>query len=85
MPYTEVFPVLIECTLDTPLAMRLIFYATIIQNSLFMKNYTRLPVTPLGRRVAVVRVTDPPTVMVMKDEGERRMEVDSTDILFMNN
>ena len=50
-----------------------------------MKNYTRLPVTPLGRRVAVVRVTDPPTVMVMKDEGEKRMEVDSTDILFMNN
>ena len=50
-----------------------------------MKNYTRLPVTPLGRRVVVVRVTDPPTVMVMKDEGERRMEVDSTDILFMNN
>ena len=41
---------------------------------------TRLPVTPLGRGVALVRVTDPPTAMVMEDEGRTRMEADSADI-----
>ena len=40
----------------------------------------RLPVTSLGRGVALVKVTDPPTAIVMEDEVERRMEVDSTDI-----
>ena len=38
MPYTEVFPVLIECTLDTRLTVRLIFYATIIQNGIILSN-----------------------------------------------
>ena len=41
---------------------------------------TILPVTPLGRGVALVRVTDPPTAMMMEDEGEGRMEADSADI-----
>ena len=46
---------------------------------------TRLPVTPLGRGVALVRVTDPPTAMMMEDDGERRMEADSTDITLPSN
>ena len=41
---------------------------------------TRLPVTPLGRGVALVRVTDPPTAVVMEGVGERRMEAGSTEI-----
>ena len=40
----------------------------------------RLPVTALGRGVALVRVTDPPIAMVMEDEGEGRMGADSTEI-----
>ena len=39
---------------------------------------TELPVTPLGRGVALVRVTDPPTAMAMEDEGEGRMEAADT-------
>ena len=41
---------------------------------------TILPVTPLGRGVALVRVIDPPTTMVMEDGGEGRMEANSADI-----
>ena len=41
---------------------------------------TRLPVTPLGRGVALVRVTDLPTVMMKEGEGERRMEAGTTGI-----
>ena len=32
-----------------------------------------------------MRVTYSPTAMVMEDEGERKMEADSTDVLFVNN
>ena len=41
---------------------------------------TILPVNPLGRGVALVRVTHLPTVMMKEDEGEGRMEADSADI-----
>ena len=41
---------------------------------------TLLSVIPLGRGVALVRVTDPPTVMMMEDGEEGRMEENSADI-----
>ena len=41
---------------------------------------TGLPVTPLGRGVALVRVTDPPTAMTKEDEEQGRMAEGSSEI-----
>ena len=52
-----------------------------VENSSTLSSFeTRLPVTPLGRGVALVRVTDPPTVMMKEGEGEGRMEAGDTGI-----
>ena len=39
----------------------------------------RLPFTPLGRGVALVRVTNPSAVVVMEDEEEGRMKSGSIE------